>query len=380
MHTIYSAKQANTVDPKETYRQIAKTTAVEKKPVSQSNHDAGKNHLSQWQEVTMYNEKEIKMFDLNRQYILMSALQKSIRWCEVNDSRYFAKELMDMGSKSATVFNQLLTIAAEDIGLADPTLIFYVRKLYNEFEFKRKQIDIKKADAFKFPELREFVDRAVIAEAISYKSRLLAMATGATLYDIYQNETFNKKVSVFLRRLAESIEIKDEKRALYNAIVAGNFFNCMDGILKFLGEKSKQRNDRLIQGWAKEYNRNSEMMVLAGCVVMLCRNLNFKHGEYVDAVDKYISIPIKKAQIPDRAYDKHTKKGRMMGRGNKYFLEVGATVKNERFPNDWKKTAKNAYYSAERKGFKTTKMLIEAIDTKYKEAQQQAATQGIITF
>ena len=60
----------------------------------------------------MYNREAFKMFDLDRQYTLMSALQKSIRWCEVNDARYFAKELMILVSKPATIFNQLLTIAA----------------------------------------------------------------------------------------------------------------------------------------------------------------------------------------------------------------------------------------------------------------------------
>ena len=117
---------------------------------SQSTHEPRKNHLSQLRRMTMNNREDLKMFDLNRQFILMSALQKSIRWCDVNDARYFAKELMDMDSKPATVFNQLLTIAAEDVGLADPSLIFYVRKLYGEFEFKRSQNDIKKADAFQF--------------------------------------------------------------------------------------------------------------------------------------------------------------------------------------------------------------------------------------
>ncbi len=114
-------------------------------------------------QVTMYNKEDIKMFDVDRQYILMSALQKAIRWCEVNDARSFAKDLMDMDSKPATVFNRLLIIAAEDVGLADPSLIFYVRKLYDEFENKREQNGIKKGDAFKFPDLREIVDRAVIA-------------------------------------------------------------------------------------------------------------------------------------------------------------------------------------------------------------------------
>jgi len=70
-----------------------------------------------------------------------SALQKAIRWCEVNDARYFAQVLTGMG-KPGTNFNTLLTIAAEDVGLADPTLITYVRKRAKRFKtlFKRKNV------------------------------------------------------------------------------------------------------------------------------------------------------------------------------------------------------------------------------------------------
>jgi replication-associated recombination protein RarA len=324
--------------------------------------------------------KEIKMFDLDRQYILMSALQKAIRWCEVDEARSFAKDLMDMDSQPTLVFNRLLTIAAEDVGLADPSLILYVRKLYDEFDNKRKQNGIKKADAFNFPDLREIVDRAVIAAAISYKSRLTAMATGATLYDIYQNETFKENPSIYLSRLADTVKNRDEKQALYYAFVAGIFLNLKDRISIFIRRQGEDRNDYLIQGWAEEYKRDSEKMVLAGCVVMLCRPLSVTHGEYENAIDQHFSTPINKAQIPDRAYDKHTRKGENMDRGLKNFFKVAATVKNERFPNYWQKTGENAYYSAERKGFKKTKMLIKAIKTKYEKAQQSTAIHNPLTI
>ena len=66
----------------------------------------------------------MNMFDQNKLRELISAFQKSIRWCEVNASRYFARELINMGVPNA-VFGQLRIIAAEDIGLADPQLIMF---------------------------------------------------------------------------------------------------------------------------------------------------------------------------------------------------------------------------------------------------------------
>jgi len=53
MRTVYSTKQAKIVVSKESHRQIASPTGVGKKPVSQSNQDAGQNHLSQLERMTM---------------------------------------------------------------------------------------------------------------------------------------------------------------------------------------------------------------------------------------------------------------------------------------------------------------------------------------
>ena len=71
-------------------------------------------------------------------FVILSALQKSVRWCEINPSRFFAQELVRMG-KSVDVLNRLILIAAEDVGIADPSLIVYKRDRSNVFE-KRKTL------------------------------------------------------------------------------------------------------------------------------------------------------------------------------------------------------------------------------------------------
>ncbi len=71
-------------------------------------------------------------------HVLISAFQKSIRWCEVNASRYFAQQFVEMG-KPGGALNRLILIAAEDIGLADPTLLKYVRDCFDKFETMLKE-------------------------------------------------------------------------------------------------------------------------------------------------------------------------------------------------------------------------------------------------
>ena len=80
---------------------------------------------------------------LNRTYELMSALQKSVRWCEINPSRYFARKLMEIGKPGAAI-NRLVLIAAEDVGLADPSLISYERACSDRFDDLIKLNGIKR--------------------------------------------------------------------------------------------------------------------------------------------------------------------------------------------------------------------------------------------
>ena len=87
----------------------------------------------------------MNMFDQDRLHELISAIQKAIRWCEVNASRYFARELINMGAPHA-VFGQLRIIAAEDIGLADPSVVCYVGDCLESVEGLMKQDVIQKED------------------------------------------------------------------------------------------------------------------------------------------------------------------------------------------------------------------------------------------
>jgi hypothetical protein len=305
----------------------------------------------------------MKMYNMNRLYILISALQKSIRWCEINDSRYFAKQIMEMGYPGA-VLNRLILIAAEDVGIADPSLIVYERECLDRFEYLIKQSGIKKREAVKSPDLFEVVDRGVVAAAISNKSRLLPMLSFATLFDIYENEYFSENLDEYLNRFVAALNNGDEKQASYYAYVIGIFFNSKDQLLTTIQKQSGRRNEKLIQIWVEEYKRDNQLLVLAGSVVLLCRDLCYKHGEYNDSICQYLSSPIKKTEIPDRAYDKHTGVGKKRGRGLDHFFNEAGSIKNERFSNDWEEAGKHAYFVAEQKGLGKTSKIIEAIKKK----------------
>ena len=305
----------------------------------------------------------MKMNYWDKYFVYLSALQKSVRWCEINASRYFAQELMRMG-KSVDVLNRVILIAAEDVGIADPSLVAYERDRSNEFEKLIQQYGIEKKDAFNVPQLCEVVDRAAIAAAISYKSRLLPMLSFITLYDIYKKEDFGKGLQDYFRLFVNYLEQEDEKQALYYAFIVGLFFDEMPRVLRVIQDQSKRRNGDLIQSWGEEYGIKKERLMLTGSVVLLCRDLPFQHGEFLSAIHQHITVPIKTAEIPDRAYDQHTKEGKKRGRGLKHFFEEAATVKNERPHNDYEKEGRTAYYLADEEGLARSAKIIDAIKSK----------------
>jgi len=283
---------------------------------------------------------------------------------------------MDMG-KPGAVFNRLIIIAAEDVGLADPSLIVYERQCSDHFEKWIKQNKIKKSEAVKFPELCEIVDRAVIAAAISYKSRLLPQLSFATLFDIYEKENFSKNLSEYLRRFVVALKNRDEKQALYYAYVVDILFDSKDQILTIIKGLSGMRNKDLIQKWVEEFKREYERLMLAGSIVLLCRDLDYPHGEYNDATRHHLSSPIKAANIPDRAYDMHTFAGKRKGRGFEHFFDEGATVENERFLNNWEQAGRNAYIRANQEGLGKAAKIIEAIKRNHERYKKSQKREGI---
>ena len=146
------------------------------------------------------------------------------------------------------------------------------------------------------------------------------MATFATLFDIYKNEKFNNSVYKYFERFVDALEKEDEKQALYYAFIVDRIFGNTGPIMKKVRDQSKKRNGDLILEWIDEYEKHGKLLNLSGSIVLLCRDLNFTHGEYKDHINHHLSIPIKHAIIPDRAYDKHTAAGKKKGSGFEYFF------------------------------------------------------------
>jgi hypothetical protein len=254
---------------------------------------------------------------------------------------------------------------------ADPTLLKYVGDCFDTFEamLKKYKTTRSKVSVSAFPEICAVIDRAAIASALCYKSRVLPMLSFATLYDIYKKEDFSHSVSEYENRFRAAIQRQDEKEAAYYAYLLALFLDSEHAVFQIAQQESMTRNTRLIAEWTHEYmNRGKEKLVLAGIVSLLCRDVNYPHGEYCDQVSAWLSEPIKKATIPDRAYDMHTGLGKKRGRGLKHFFDEAGSVKNERFLNDWEEPGREAYLEARDKGLARASKVIEATKKRLKKA------------
>lgn len=296
-------------------------------------------------------------------YVLKSALQKAIRRGETNDARYFAQRFIDKGQPGG-VLNDLPQNVAEDVGLADPTLPAYVRDCHDTFEKMLKEKGITRSKVSDCPEICAVIHQVVIAAALSYKSRLLPMLSFVTLFDIYKKEDFSHDLGEYENRLREAIQRRDEKEAAYYAYVVGLFVGSEDSVLKITQQESGARNKDLIDEWTQEYKRTKHILFLAGIISLLCRDLDYPHGEYRDQVSDWLSVPIEKATFHDWVYDQHTLVGKREGRGLKHFFDEGAPVKNEAFANNWEKPGREAYLQAKKEGLEKAVKVIDAIKKK----------------
>ncbi len=109
-------------------------------------------------------------------YDTLSAFQKSIRGSDVQASLYYLAKLIE-ANDLVSIERRLLTIAYEDIGLANPQLV------------SRVLIAIESAKRVGFPEARIMLANAVIELALSPKSKSANIAIDRALSEVRNNPT-----------------------------------------------------------------------------------------------------------------------------------------------------------------------------------------------
>lgn len=77
------------------------------------------------------------------------------------------------------------------------------------------------------------------------------------------------------------------------------------------------------EAWAKDKN-DAWRLALANAILVLSRATKCREADEFQAACQLAGVEDGPAPVPDYALDKHTRRGKAMGRGMEHFLEVGA--------------------------------------------------------
>lgn len=275
-----------------------------------------------------------------------SAYQKACRRGYLKEAMQWAVDMFLCGTKAArtNTWNRSKVIAVEDVGPADPFVIWLV--YYCE---KQTQDNIE-AGLF----------------WIAVAARLLAGAKKTRVNDwmMRMYDLRGKKIETpdeLSKKLGESLEKKDMGLAWYYADALYQY-EQKNVIKKFYEQKAFQgnafvRDMKEIGLSANWYNDGKHRLLIAHIINCYCAgilpNKVMTHEEALAEIGKR-GVDTKECQLmielvrkrdrsqlvgmPDYALDKHTGRGKKMGRGLKHFIEEGAKLNNT--DEYWEKISK----------------------------------------
>lgn len=299
---------------------------------------------------------------------VISALQKEIRRGSQN-ALYWAQVLSDNGYANAA-FNRLKVITLEDAAVR-VRLACDVERCFQEFETERKKANASLTETMDLPQCRQALLKATQILVSAPKTRslnhALALARkalteemgcekGGEMGGYTGDDTDEKKHVIDANGALEDFKVKLATKAFEPTLVAALRVQIWDDSVCKVGMwsriKSEGKFDPLLttlNRWTK-YN---ESLCIAQALVALTHDANhLLSGFDVKTVVEDIvvgEIPDGPLDIPDYAIDKHTARGKKMGRGVEHFYTVGAQVNNEPWPDPWVDLSKVWYMEIESK-------------------------------
>ncbi|MEQ9365599.1 MAG: hypothetical protein RIF32_15245 [Leptospirales bacterium] len=297
-----------------------------------------------------------------------SALQKSVRRGLEEEALHWAIDLERAGY-GEYAWKRMRIMTSEDIGLANPGLPPCIASLYATW---------KACD--------DDTRRAVFVQAVrtlvrSQKSRLVDHAL-MVFYHLAETNPFNMDSLRLVNKLRAALEKREERKALHLAAYMNRtgLVDCVWSALRVAGANRSFDEmyiapaiHSLHEIWGQVRKKNDdkhepERLMLMHAVLLHTR------GEESFNLDKvvrnYYSGTWRKREIPEYAHDKHSLRGRRMGRGVRHFFEEGAFLKNDRCYVDPYREQAQVIMEAKEAEEK------EAKQKEKEKAKERAASQG----
>lgn len=281
-------------------------------------------------------------------FTIRSGLQKAIRRCEVVDTLYACAEL-DLTGLGNSTFQNLLLIAAEDIGLTDPKVTGYVTQCYFNWQRKIKEVKVKPSQSFQCESARQELIKAAYVVATAKKSRVVD-------YCHHMLGIWKIPSEYDLCTLISALQAKNREKslmALRNVIreiwnIHGNkpgYYACIWEVF----EKNAP-NDHILQ-LIKDIKQSFQWVapkivtfnLVFACLLIVQTDYEISPLEELSSdliaglTQKFYSLNYLHKCVKDYAIDMHTAKGKSLKRGEKHFFEVGSFCVNIGYPELYKK-------------------------------------------
>lgn len=283
---------------------------------------------------------------------VVSALQKECRRGNFSNASYWANVLYEEGYWNAA-FNRLKIITMEDAS-AFLNLPLEAERLFQAGRAALQSSSYKGLKATKnIPKCRDVLMVAVDKICQAPKSRSLNHALTLVRKTIY-DESDSKPpegfvlAPTFIKTLENAVRVL----ILDDSVMIQNMWDT----LKLRAIMTQSEDIELIKILQKWSTLNESLAVAHALAVLY-------HSDVPQFVRRFDFQPIRsfvkpqeRLEIPDYAVDKHTRRGKQMGRDIVHFYEEGSRVTNELFPDPWVDEARRWLLELHTSGIKASIM------------------------
>nr|QBK91171.1 MAG: uncharacterized protein LCPAC202_01450 [Pithovirus LCPAC202] len=293
---------------------------------------------------TITSRRKLGYFDIR------SAIQKAVRRCEVEDVLYCVAE-MDLTGLGNAVFVNLIMFCYEDVGPAEPYLIVEVYNQYIKWKKILKKQQIKPSESASLNQAKECLIEAGQMVARAHKSRVVDYAMHNFQKSVYPNLT----IDVALNQFHEALKLKDLEMSLDRLDTLTRLIVDLDGRkvkpFKKIWEVIRKQPTTSVVSSILEVMEKCFSITLKKCLRFPLINAIFLviQDDYqirgipkltpislTELVESYYDSDLICDVMKDYVYDKHTAKGKRMGRGTQHFILEGSKVVNLGYPEMYK--------------------------------------------
>nr|QBK90885.1 MAG: uncharacterized protein LCPAC201_01860 [Pithovirus LCPAC201] len=293
---------------------------------------------------TITSRRKLGYFDIR------SAIQKAVRRCEVEDVLYSVAE-MDLTGLGNAVFINLIMFCYEDVGPAEPYLIVEVYNEYLKWKKILKDQQIKPSESASSSQAKECLIRAGYMMARAHKSRVVDYAMHNFQKSVYLNLTIDDALNQFQEALkSKDLEMTLDRLDTLTRMIVDHDGRKVRPFKKIWVVIRKQPTNPTISSilevmekcFSITLKKCLRFPLIHACFLVIQDDYQIREipkltsENLVNLVETYYAEDFNHDVMKDYVYDKHTAKGKKMGRGTQHFILEGSKVVNLGYPEMYK--------------------------------------------